>query len=213
MLRLLAGLVMGPACAAALEVDARAAPANPAAVVHSPDGKARFTVLSAELLRLEFSEASQFDDRQSLSFVNRALPVPAFNHSVTADVLRLRTDSLLLTYEASAPSPPPAPQQPEFCTGVPLHSPICTHFPVRQSNNDTCMPFRSKSAPNDLAGKTAESCCAACLAADDCTVWSHTGATPGVAADCYLLTSVVSSTRGQGTIGGHLLPLPAKRNA
>ena len=73
-------IAAGPACTSALDVDARPAPANSAAVVHSPDGKARFTVLGPELLRLEFSQSASFDDRQSLSFVNRDLPVPAFNH-------------------------------------------------------------------------------------------------------------------------------------
>ena len=67
MLRLLCALAAGVAGAAALDMDARAAPAHPAAVVHGPDGKARFTVLSPELLRLEFSESSEFVSTQSRS--------------------------------------------------------------------------------------------------------------------------------------------------
>lgn len=203
-------LVATLACAAGAthDVEVRAAPASPGAVVHSPDGKARFTVLGPQLLRMEFSESAAFDDRQSLSFVNRQLPVPVFNHSVAAGVLTLQTSSLRLTYSATAPPPPAPAPQPGFCSGVPMHAPVCTPFLARQAKNDTCAPFHSKAAPNGLSGKTADSCCAACLAAADCRVWAHTGGTPEVAADCYLLTSVVTSTHGTGTIGGHLLPSP-----
>ncbi len=208
---LVLGAVLLLVHAAALDIDARAAPANPAAVVTSPDGKARFTVLTPELLRLEFSESSKFDDRQSLSFVNRALPVPAFNHSISAGVLRVQTESLLLTYAAAAPPPPVPPPPADFCTGSLGRAPICTHFPSRGSDrNDTCVQFRSRSAPNGLAGKTADSCCSACLAADDCAVWAHTGGSAETAADCYLLTSIVSATHGSGTLGGHVLPTPAR---
>ena len=120
------------------------------------------------------------DDRQSLSFVNRELPVPPFNHSVSAGVLRLQTASLLLTYAAAAKPPPPPAVPDNFCTGIALHSPLCTRFPKHGTNNDTtCVEFRSVSAPNGLAGKTAASCCAACLAAADCAVWVHDGTYSG----------------------------------
>ena len=53
--------------------------ADPAALVFC-DAAARFTLLSPILVRAEYSESGAFEDRPSLAFVNRRLPVPA--HSV-----------------------------------------------------------------------------------------------------------------------------------
>jgi hypothetical protein len=201
--------------AASLSIDAHVAPADPAAVVTSPDGKARFTVLEPRLLRMEFSESSSFDDRQSLSFVNRKLTVPPFNHSVSGRVLRIQTSSLLLTYDGQAapPPPPPAPSPAEFCTAhVTGHHPRCTHFPKRSKNSsDTCQSFRVPSAPDGLPGKTAASCCAACQSTSECRVWEHTAGPeyPDVTADCFLYTSIVSMDKGSSAVGGNFLPQPA----
>ena len=214
-LRLLALLASTGAAAAA--VDARAAAADPAAEVVSADGRARITVLGAQLLRLEFSESGKFDDRQSLSFVNRKLPVPVFNESTdSAGVLRLQTDSLLLTYAAAAPPspPPPRPDPKRFCDGLAIHKPRCTHFPAHSSSADTCVPFRSPSAPHGLAVDTA-GCCAACLAAPDCNTWAHTGSPDATdvsaAATCFLYTTIVAVERAgpNDIMGGYFLPAPA----
>ena len=50
--------------------------ADPAAIVIS--GQARFTVLTPQLIRMEWSANSQFEDHASLVFINRRLPVPKF---------------------------------------------------------------------------------------------------------------------------------------
>ncbi len=50
--------------------------ADPAAIV--VEGKARFTVLTPSLIRMEWSPDGVFEDRASLAFVNRRLPVPKF---------------------------------------------------------------------------------------------------------------------------------------
>lgn len=40
-------------------------------------GKARFTVLTPRLVRMEWAEDSRFEDRATLGMVNRALDIPA----------------------------------------------------------------------------------------------------------------------------------------
>ena len=40
-------------------------------------GKARFTVLTPRLVRMEWAEDSRFEDRATLGVVNRALDIPA----------------------------------------------------------------------------------------------------------------------------------------
>ena len=70
--------------------------ADPRAVVVS--GEARFTVLTPRLLRLEWAPGGRFEDRPSLVFLNRRLPVPAFRQRPEGGWLLLDTDSLQLRY-------------------------------------------------------------------------------------------------------------------
>jgi hypothetical protein len=74
------------------------APAAPSASVLSADGKARFTVLADQLLRMEFAPSGKFDDRQTLAIVNRKLPVPTFSHATVGQTLTIKTSALQLTY-------------------------------------------------------------------------------------------------------------------
>ena len=65
------------ALALALNISAENNPvAAPGATVVC--GNARFTVLTDRLIRMEWAEDGQFEDRASLAIVNRELPVPAF---------------------------------------------------------------------------------------------------------------------------------------
>jgi alpha-glucosidase (family GH31 glycosyl hydrolase) len=78
--------------------------ADPKAVVTV--GNARFTVLTPQLIRMEWSADGKFEDHASLVFINRRLPVPKF----TAQVLprsslmspplieTIQTDALRLNY-------------------------------------------------------------------------------------------------------------------
>ena len=70
--------------------------ANPEAVVIS--GPARFTVLTPEMIRLEWSPTGQFEDRATFTVVNRNLPVPHFTKSEDKDFLYINTDKLKLKY-------------------------------------------------------------------------------------------------------------------
>src|SRR5690348_1682596 len=61
---------------------------------------ARFTVLTPQLIRMEWAADRKFEDHASLVFINRRLPVPKFSHRVEerGHKLILETDALTLTY-------------------------------------------------------------------------------------------------------------------
>ena len=70
--------------------------ADPRAVVEA--GNARFTVLTPQLIRMEWSEDGRFEDRATLTFVNRETPVPDFKVRDTKSRLTITTPALTLTY-------------------------------------------------------------------------------------------------------------------
>ncbi|MBQ5752942.1 MAG: DUF5110 domain-containing protein [Alistipes sp.] len=71
--------------------------ANTEAVIVA--GNARFTVLTPEMIRMEWSEDGVFEDRATLTFVNRRLPVPAFKVSNTRSKVVIRTEKVTLIYK------------------------------------------------------------------------------------------------------------------
>ena len=70
--------------------------ADAKAVVTS--GNARFTVLTPQLIRMEWSADGQFVDRATLTFVNRETPVPEFKVRESKSKLTITTPALTLTY-------------------------------------------------------------------------------------------------------------------
>ena len=70
--------------------------ADAKAVVTS--GNARFTVLTPQLIRMEWSADGQFEDRATLTFVNRETPVPEFKVRESKSKLTITTPTLTLTY-------------------------------------------------------------------------------------------------------------------
>jgi len=70
--------------------------ADPAAIVES--GKARFTVLTSHIIRMEWSDQSVFEDRASIAFINRKLSVPRFETSRQGDWLIIKTDNVTVRY-------------------------------------------------------------------------------------------------------------------
>jgi alpha-glucosidase len=74
--------------------------ADPKAVVTV--GNARFTVLTPQLIRMEWAADGKFEDQASFVFLNRRLPVPKFEVSRAnlsgVHVLEIRTESLTLNY-------------------------------------------------------------------------------------------------------------------
>jgi alpha-glucosidase len=80
--------------------------ADPKAIVTV--GKARFTVLTPQLIRMEWAADGKFEDHASFVFINRRLPVPKFESEVTksgqVQQLRIKTAALTLTYSPSGDS-------------------------------------------------------------------------------------------------------------
>jgi alpha-glucosidase len=68
-------------------------------------GNARFTVLTPQLIRMEWSADGKFEDRASMVFINRRLPVPKADVShdgpANGGVLTIKTDALELKYAAT----------------------------------------------------------------------------------------------------------------
>ena len=75
--------------------------ADPKAVVVM--GHARFTVLTPQLIRMEWAADGKFEDHASFVFLNRRLPVPTFTAKRDGDQLRIDTGALRLIYNAGAP--------------------------------------------------------------------------------------------------------------
>src|SRR4051794_21504173 len=74
--------------------------ADPAAVVMA--GNARFTVLTPQMIRMEWSADKQFEDHASMVFLNRKVPVPKFTQSTQDGWLVVKTDKLTLKYKPSS---------------------------------------------------------------------------------------------------------------
>ncbi len=68
-------------------------------------GNARFTVLTPQLIRMEWSADGKFEDHASLVFINRKLPVPKVDVShdgpALGGVLTIKTEALNLKYAAT----------------------------------------------------------------------------------------------------------------
>lgn len=74
--------------------------ANPKAMV--VDGNARFTLLTPELVRMEWSSDAKFVDSPSLVFINRRMPVPKHGVSVDVGWLVIRTSRLTIRYKSGS---------------------------------------------------------------------------------------------------------------
>ena len=70
--------------------------ANPESTIVS--GNARFTVLTSRLLRLEWSETGEFEDRSTYAFPTRYAPTPSFAVAVQEHALTIDTGALRLAY-------------------------------------------------------------------------------------------------------------------
>ncbi len=84
--------------------------ANPQAIVIS--GNMRFTVLTPEIIRMEWSDSKQFEDRASFIVVNRNLPVPAYTTETKDGYMYIKTEKVELKYKVgSNPVTSPASSQ------------------------------------------------------------------------------------------------------
>jgi len=76
--------------------------AHPSAIVIS--GKARFTVLTPRVLRMEWTEDGIFEDHASLTFINRKLLIPEFEKTENEGWLYIKTEKLILKYKIGSSS-------------------------------------------------------------------------------------------------------------
>ena len=74
--------------------------ADPRAVIVS--GNTRFTVLTPELIRMEWAADGKFEDHASFVFINRRLPVPKFSKEDADHKLTIKTSALTLKYDGTA---------------------------------------------------------------------------------------------------------------
>ena len=95
------------ALTAALAQVANNPKANDKAVVTC--GNARFTVLTPEMIRIEYSDKAAFEDRATFTVVNRNLTVPQFTKKEDSQYLYITTSALELKYrKGSDPRTVPA---------------------------------------------------------------------------------------------------------
>ncbi|KAJ3391950.1 hypothetical protein HDU84_005098 [Entophlyctis sp. JEL0112] len=99
--------ILGPALALAAQLPIAALPSLPAPnpfpnqkAVVSPNGAARFTVLTDALIRLEYDQLGLFSDDPSLAVINRHFKSPVhFKTQLTGDTFVLETRALRLVYK------------------------------------------------------------------------------------------------------------------
>ena len=65
-------------------------------------GNARFTVLTPQMIRMEWSEDGKFEDRATLTFVNRKLDVPEYKVKQSKSKVTITTSNVTLTYKKGA---------------------------------------------------------------------------------------------------------------
>jgi len=64
-------------------------------------GNARFTVLTPQLIRMEWAADGKFEDNATLGIVNRELPVPEFKVRRSSKSISISTSALTLSYKGS----------------------------------------------------------------------------------------------------------------
>lgn len=91
------GILFAFSGTAQLQTESSNPVSDPKAIVRT--GNARFTVLTPEMIRMEWSEDAKFIDSQSLVFINRRLPVPTYRVHDSEGWLVIETDKLTLRYK------------------------------------------------------------------------------------------------------------------
>ncbi len=132
-------ILIGIACIS-MPVSAENNPqANPAAIVLS--GNMRFTVLTPEMIRIEWSAGKTFEDRASFVVVNRNLPLPAYSTKEENGFLYIITNKLVLRYKKGA---------------YPVNSNVCSpNLQITmQVNGEDIVWYPGKKDPYNLKGTT-----------------------------------------------------------
>ncbi len=104
--------------------------ANPEAVVAS--GRARFTVLTPRMIRIQYSSRGQFEDRATFAVVNRNLPVPAFTTREENGFLYIETDFLTLRYKIGSTISPSMKSPNNLSITMPLNGHDVVWYPGKE---------------------------------------------------------------------------------
>ena len=169
--------------------------ADPAAIVLC-SSTLRLSILTEKIVRAESlpSPGLPFEDRATISFVNRRLPVPTFTFKNTSEWCNV---SIRNGYEVAVrklvnPPPPPGPQPPAPPTGT------CEQAHI--GHDAKCDGPCERVAP--VTKSTQAKCCAACDANDQCGTWVFDSSETSL---CYLLahgTVTGLRTAANRTLGG-----------
>lgn len=131
--------LIGAMVALGLSMSANNPVADPEAVITS--GNARFTVLTPEMIRIEYSDNGKFEDNATFAIINRELDVPNFTTSETDEYLNIATNKLQLKYRKGT-NPMTSPASPDNLT-------------ITLSNNgETVTWYPGKEDPLNLKGTT-----------------------------------------------------------
>lgn len=103
--------------------------ADQAAIVTS--GSMRFTVLTPEMIRIEYSALKKFEDRASFVVLNRKLPVPAYTTKSENGYLYITTDKLELKYRENSDPLIIDPCDPNLQITLDVDGEVETWFPTK----------------------------------------------------------------------------------
>ena len=116
--------------------------ADPNAIVTS--GDMRFTVLTPEMIRIEWSGNQVFEDRASFTVINRRLPVPAFTKEEKDGFLYIKTEKLTLQYRVgSFPGTSNPPSSQNLKITFLLDGRIVTWYPWKTDNLGSAEKLKS----------------------------------------------------------------------
>lgn len=105
--------------------------ASPEAIVLS--GNMRFTVLTPEMIRIEWSDKQIFEDRASFVAINRRLPVPKFTKKEKEGFLYIKTDKLNLCYKTgTSPGTPDSPNPDNLNITFEMNGETVTWYPWKK---------------------------------------------------------------------------------
>ena len=165
-------------------------------------GRARFTVLSQSLIRMQTTGGRpplRFDDRASSVVINRRLisSTTDAHFNVThpnASAVTITTAKLRLSYSLPPPPPPPPTSARasgcgcaggKECTDPSLNISWQVHSAHQGADGK-----RTPGCPNGLVNQTLDSCFCACTADPDCEGITYAPAGRDLALSCWLLTGV-----------------------
>ena len=104
--------------------------ASPEAVVTS--GRARFTVLTPQMIRIQWSTRQNFEDRATFAVINRNLPVPSFTTREEDGYLYIETEALTLRYKVGSTISPMMKSPNNLSITMPLNGHDVVWYPGKE---------------------------------------------------------------------------------